>query len=84
MCNILATDSGPSDELYEKTLPTSWVLYEFHGEKDHGKFVAVHEKQTGLPKKEILKTDKVSKCYCMTINHVILTISNIVCVLNSL
>jgi len=31
-------------------------MYEFQGEK----FVAVHEKQTGLPKKEILKSDKVS------------------------
>ena len=55
----VGNESGPSDELYEKTLPTSWTLYEFHGEKDHGKFVAVHEKQTSLPKKEILKTDKV-------------------------
>ena len=59
MCST-GSESGPSDELYERTLPTSWVLYEFHGEKDHGKFVSVHEKQTGLPKKEMLKTDKVS------------------------
>jgi len=60
MTSSLGTEAGPSDELYEKTLPTSWVMYEFQGDKDHRKFVAVHEKQTGLPKKEILKTDKVS------------------------
>jgi len=53
---IGGADSSPSDELYEKTLPTSWVMYEFQGDK----FVAVHEKQTGLPKKEILKSEKVS------------------------
>ena len=71
---VLGAESGPTDELYEKTLPTSWVLYEFHGEKDHGKFVSIHEKQTGLPKKEALKTDKVS-IYQILRCHVIITSS---------
>lgn len=80
MYNLLGTESGPSDELYEKMLPTSWVLYEFNGEKDHGKFVAIHEKQTGLPKKEVLKTDKVSILHVVSISqrHAYI-ISTIVC-----
>lgn len=59
--NTAAADVIATDEVYEKEMPSTTVVYELQGEGEGAKFVAIKQDCHQRLSKEMLDTTKVSQ-----------------------
>lgn len=59
--NFTAADIIATDEIYEKAMPATTIIYEWQGEGVDGKFVVERKDMHQKPSREMLDTTKVSQ-----------------------